>query len=179
MKLQFEAHGLDSRQHIYYNEALFLELMINHIGNSMDELARDNGKLMVEAPERGIVSVDLRLEPVIGSRLGIGFLAVSVTDRGPGMKPQTLNEYQSTLDRILVHGETPRLQIARSGKAEHTGSGFLINAYILDSFRNSTVGESGSISLRATDPSAPKDAGLTVDLRIPVKVRPADSAVVE
>jgi signal transduction histidine kinase len=156
---------------IYYNEALFLELLINHIANSMDELAMKNGELLVAEPNRGKIDVRLRLITPASTSSDVGFLAVSIADRGPGMPPDDVREFQSKLDRILLRGETPRLQAAKSGKAEHTGSGFLINASILRSFENSTIGEAGYMSLHATEVWGDRAFGLTVELKVPVKLQ--------
>jgi hypothetical protein len=168
MRLKLTVTGLEPSVQIYFNQALTLELMINHIANSMDELARGSGKLIAQDHSRAEISVGVALQR--SGRPNVGFLLLDIADRGPGMPRELLAEIQHRLDNVLIRGEAPTLHSGISRKAEHTGSGFLINAHILQSFRDSALGEAGGMWLKPTMPEDPLFPGLTVMLKVPVGV---------
>ena len=174
MRLKFNVTGIDSSTQIRFNQALTLELLINHIANSMDELARGSGRLIKSDESRAEILVGVALETSAWPE--VAFLVIRIADHGPGMPRDAMAEIQARLDNVLVRGEAPTLHSGISRKAEHTGSGFLINAHILQSFGNSAVGEPGEMRLEPTVPADVAAPGLTVILKVPVRIAAGSSS---
>lgn len=156
---------------IYYNEALFMELVINHVANAMDELAKSEGQLVAADAARGEILIDLDVKPTPSLDSSIAFLVIRIVDHGPGMPATRIEQWRETFTAVFHRGQTPQLQGGLSTKAEHSGSGFLINAHILRSFRDSALGQAGDLSIKASDSTDSKNPGLTVTINLPVRLK--------
>lgn len=149
---------------ILCDPSVIFEMVINHVGNSIDALIKDNGELLRKDPQRGAITVEIDVKR--GSAQS-SFLIIRVVDRGPGMDERTLRSYSTELSEIFERGSLPEFNKRYSHKAEHLGAGILINAHILSSYRRDPRFSytSGQMNLSRTEPS-----GLTVELRIPVRL---------
>lgn len=147
--------------------SVIFEMVINHVGNSIDALIKDNGELLRMDPQRGVITVEV---DVLRSSTQVPFLIIRVVDRGLGMDEWTLHSYSAELRRIFESGNPPEFNKRSSQKAEHLGAGILINAHILSSYRRDPrfSHTSGQMTLSESEPS-----GLTVELRIPVQLHGA------